>query len=297
MSILEIRSIYGLVLWTGEATSVRDAVEKAVAARADLSAADLRAANLRAANLRAANLSAANLRAADLSDADLRAANLRAADLRAADLSDANLRAANLSAANLSAANLSAADLRAANLRDANLRAANLRAANLRAANLRDVREDLFAVLAKAPNEVTGLLAALREGRVDGTQYEGDCACLVGTIANLRHEPHDALKIDLEPDATRPAEVFFLAIGQGDTPENSAVSRVVVEWIEQWLREQGREVPAHRVLYWRGDVGQLGRDLADAGVDIDTLGRWVRAWQTASEQERIAGLLDRWAAS
>jgi len=168
---IEIKSIYGELIFEGDFSCIAEAVKAALGAKkslraadlrfadlryadlnsadlssANLSAADLRAANLSAADLRAANLRFANLRSANLSAADLRAANLSAADLRAANLSFANLRAADLSSANLRAADLSAADLRAANLRAANLRAANLRAANLRAADLR------YADLSSAKN-------------------------------------------------------------------------------------------------------------------------------------------------
>ena len=88
----------GAVLYRSEtADTVRQAVEEAVKARADL-----RAANLRDADLRAANLSDADLRAANLSDANLRAADLRDANLSDANLSDANLRAADLRDADLS---------------------------------------------------------------------------------------------------------------------------------------------------------------------------------------------------
>jgi hypothetical protein len=191
------------------------------------------------ANLRAANLSAADLRAANLRAANLSAADLRAADLRDADLSDANLSAANLSAANLSAANLRAANLSAANLRDANLRAAdlrdaNLRDANLRAANLTYIRDDLWAVLSSAPAEVEGLRLAIVEGRIDGSTYTGSCACLVGTIANICHCNYESLPT-LKPNSSRPAEVWFLNIRPGDTPETNQFARFALEWLDTWL--------------------------------------------------------------
>ncbi len=184
MATIEIKSITGILLWSGEAESLRAGVEAAVKGGANLRDANLRGANLRDAYLGGANLGGANLR-------------------------------------------------------DANLRDAYLRGANLRDAYLGGVKDDLRKVLDAAPGEVTGLLTALREGRIDGSQYQGQCACLVGTIANLRHEPHDALKIDLRPDASRPSEVWFLAIGRGDTPETSQVAAITAGWIEEWIAERG----------------------------------------------------------
>jgi uncharacterized protein YjbI with pentapeptide repeats len=163
----------------------------------------------------------ADLRAANLSDADLSDADLSDADLRAANLSDANLHAANLSDANLHAANLSAADLSAANLSDA----------DLRAANLKPIRADFYDVLAWAPSEVPGLIAALKEGRVDGSTYTGTCACLVGTIANIR-----GVDVDVLPqDSYRPIERFFMSIRKGHTPENNQHSAIALEWAQSWL--------------------------------------------------------------
>ena len=80
--------------------AMHHALEKAVAAKADLRDADLSCADLRGADLRDANLRDANLRGADLRDANLRGANLRDANLRDADLRDADLRDADLSCAN-----------------------------------------------------------------------------------------------------------------------------------------------------------------------------------------------------
>jgi len=114
--IIEIKSVCGAVLYSSEATSLKDCLQNAIN-----DSADLRYANLRYADLRYASLSYANL-----SSADLRYASLSSADLSSADLSSANLRYANLSYANLSYANLSSADLRYANLSHADLRYANL---------------------------------------------------------------------------------------------------------------------------------------------------------------------------
>jgi hypothetical protein len=186
----------------------------------------------------------ANLSGANLSGADLSGANLRSADLRSADLSGANLSGANLSGANLRSANLRSADLRSADLRSADLRRADLRCADLsgadlsgadlRSADLTPIRDDFWAVLSSCPAEVPGLIAAITEGRVDGSTYTGDCSCLVGTLAHVRGCDVDAL-VSLAPDANRPAERFFLAINKGDTPETNEFSKIAHGWASDWL--------------------------------------------------------------
>ncbi len=71
---MEIKSIYGKVLFTSEAKTVAQALREAIPQGADLSGA-----NLSGANLSGANLSGADLRRADLSGADLRRADLSGA--------------------------------------------------------------------------------------------------------------------------------------------------------------------------------------------------------------------------
>jgi hypothetical protein len=89
-------------------------------------------------------------------------------------------------------------------------------------------------VLSSAPAEVEGLRLAIIEGRIEGSTYEGECACLVGTIANVRHENYLNLGA-LRPNSYRPAECFFLAIHKGDTPETNQFSKLALEWVDQWL--------------------------------------------------------------
>ena len=160
----------------------------------------------------------ANLCSANLCYADLRSANLSSADLRYADLSSANLRSANLCSANLCSADLSSADLCS-------------------------VKNDLWAVLTCAPKEAQGLRQAIIDGKIDGSTYEGDCACLVGTIANIRHCKYDAVP-KLRPDSNRPAEQFFLAIRKGDKPENNQCSKIALAWIDEWLENTSLLTPA-----------------------------------------------------
>ena len=132
------------------------------------------------------------------------------------------------------AAFASDANLRGADLGGADLRDANLRGADLRGADLAPIRDDLYAVLSAAPLEVPALIAALKAGKVNGSTYSGDCACLVGTIANARGCEKDDL-VTIEPDSDRPAERWFMNIHPGDTPEKSHVAKLTVEWVDEFL--------------------------------------------------------------
>ena len=120
-------------------------------------------------------------------------------------------------------------------LSGSNLSGSNLRGSDLSGSNLTPIRDDFWAVLSAAPEEVSGLLAALKEGRVDGSTYNGECACLVGTIANVRGCVYTALAPVLQANSSRPAEVFFLSIRKGDTPETNTFSTIATEWAEDWL--------------------------------------------------------------
>ena len=197
------------VLYRAEsAQDVRAALEEAVRSGADLYGANLSGANLRGVDLYGANLSGADLRRADLRRADLRGADLRGADLRGVDLSDRQMDHSH---------------------------------------PFWPFRADFFAVLDAAPAEASGVREALVEGRVDGSVYEGECACLIGTIANVRHKPVDAVKEELHADATRPAEQWFMAIRKGDTPdsdnEGGFRSKLAVQWLDEW-RESRQAVAA-----------------------------------------------------
>lgn len=154
-----------------------------------------------------------------------------------------SLRGANLVGASLVGADLSDANLVGASLRGADLRGADLGDANLSGANLTPIRDDVWAVLSAAPAEVPALREAIAAGRIAGSCYEGECACLVGTIANARHCRYDAIP-GLAPDSSRPAERFFLAIRRGDTPGMSQFSRLALEWCDDWLGRMRAAIPA-----------------------------------------------------
>jgi uncharacterized protein YjbI with pentapeptide repeats len=221
---------------------------------ADLSHANFRYADLSFADLRYADLSSANLSFAYLSSADLSSAKLSSADLRFADLRYANLRFADLSYANLRSAKLRFADLRFADLRYADLRFANLSDtklsfADLSYAELENIKEDYFEVLSVAKVEVPALYKSIVDGKINGSQYEGECACLVGTIANIRKESLEGLTIDLRPNALRLSEKWFMAISEGDTPDSNVVSKIVKEWTEDFMRKNEIVIPVREVIW------------------------------------------------
>ena len=149
------------------------------------------------------------------------------------------MEAAVKSKANLRDANLGGANLRDANLGGANLGGANLRDANLGGANLTVIRDDLWAVLCSAPTEAASLRQALLDGQVDGTQYEGKCACLVGSLAKAKGCRYTDIP-GLTPNSQRPSERFFAAILPDHTPANSQFAKLAVEWIDQWQMNMDR---------------------------------------------------------
>ena len=171
-----------------------------------------------------ATLTGANLRGATLTGANLTGAYLAGATLTGATLADANLRGAYLADATLTDAYLAGATLRGA----------TLTGATLTDANLTQIKHDFFARCLYVVHEVEGLLVLLRAGKVNGQVYQGDCACFVGSIANLRGCDYQALP-GLRPDSSSPTERWFLAIDEGDTPETSVVAKITEEWIVEFL--------------------------------------------------------------
>ena len=191
------------------------------------------AENMRAAVILAlgkvADLRGADLRGTALTNADLRGIDLTGADLTGADLRYSNLRNADLTEADLTMVNLTRADLRYSNLTGANLTGANLTGSDLQL-----FKTDFFDTLLRAPKEIDGLRNALVEGRVNGLLYEGVCACLKGTIANVRKCHYKELGAGMVFSSSLPAEQWFSMIKEGDTPKTNQASRLSVEWIDEF---------------------------------------------------------------
>src|SRR3990167_4086808 len=144
-----------------------------------------------------------------------------------------DLSYANLVRASLDGANLLGASLDGATLVGASLDGASLVRANLDGARLDFIKHDFWAVLLCAPHEVEGLKKAIADGKINGSVYEGECACLVGTIANIKHCKYDSIK-GLQPDVERPAERWFTGLKPGDTPDKSQIAKITLEWIEEF---------------------------------------------------------------
>jgi uncharacterized protein YjbI with pentapeptide repeats len=239
-------NLYGANLYGANLT--RANLTRANLYGANLTRANLTRANLDGANLDGANLTRANLYGANLYGANLTRANLTRANLYGANLYGANLTRANLTRANLYGANLDGANLDGANLDGANLDGANLTRANLDGADYSAIYEDFMAKLALQKTEVVGLFKALLDGRVDGSTYSGECACFVGTLANVKGCSYSSLTVKAQADS--PTERFFLAIRKGDTPENNRISEIVACWIMEFLLEnEDLEIP-HREVVW-----------------------------------------------
>ena len=205
MSLIQIKNRFtGSVLFehTVEGNTVLITILQAISVRADLTRADLTGANLTGANLTRADLTRANLTGADLTDANLTRANLTGADLTGADLTGANLTRANLTGA-----------------------------------NLRPIKHDLFGVLLYAQHEAQGMLEALKIGKVNGSTYSGECACLVGTLCNVRgiNADQPATVIGMPKDSDSAIERWFMAIRPGDTPENSVICRITADWVTEFI--------------------------------------------------------------
>ena len=190
---ITLTTVFGSVLWESTKDTVKEAVKEKFERDADLRDANLRDANLRGADLRGANLYGADLRGANLYGADLRDADLRGANLRGADLRDANLK-------------------------------------NLPISWINQCSRDILFILSHLKKEVPALRKALIDGKVDGTVYNGDCACLVGTLGNADGGVDKVCEtIPFYDKGTHNfGEMFFLNIRKGDTPKNNEFAKHVV---------------------------------------------------------------------
>jgi uncharacterized protein YjbI with pentapeptide repeats len=202
---------------------------------ADFSGAVLEAANLGGATGGGVRFTGANLKSARLVGARLQGADFSGADLSGADLGRANLTGAKLDGAKLAGAGLSGTDLTGASLRGIDWTDVDIAAADWSA-----VRRQLAGLLSMLLSvEGPALLDAMRKGKIDGSDEK---AGILATLAGIR-------KFDLPIDALTMQSVERMCSGikKGDAPATNPLSRLLADWIEEWLASPAAEA-AHRDL-------------------------------------------------
>ena len=155
----------------------------------------------------------------------LQGADLRRADLRGADLRGADLQGADLQRADLQGAYLQGAYLRGADLRDAK---------NIPEYLINLYKKDLLYVLIHSKYEVPVLKEKLIKGEIDGSQYEGECCCLIGTLAKADGGMETFVnQIPFyEKGLENYSEQLFWQIKKGDTAENNQFVKIALDTIE-----------------------------------------------------------------
>ena len=138
-------------------------------------------------------------------------------------------------------ANLRGADLRGADLRDADLRGANLRGADLKKLPTDFVNQcsrDMLFIFQCLKTELPYLREKLVAGEVDGSQYTGECSCLVGSLGKGTDEGVNKVCSAIpfyEKGTHNMGETWFLNIRKRDTPENNQFSAHVLMLIDYIL--------------------------------------------------------------
>jgi uncharacterized protein YjbI with pentapeptide repeats len=134
----------------------------------------------------------------------------------------------------LRGANLEGANLEGANLEGANLRGAGLRGANLSSDNawLLQAKQNILYIFSYLASEVPILKQKIIEGRIDGTQYEGECCCLIGSLGNGKAE---SVIPYYKKGLHNTGEQLFWQIKEGDMPEITQFSKIALELCDEFL--------------------------------------------------------------
>lgn len=196
----------------------------------DLSYTDCSRADFSGGNFISSNFSFADLHLVNFRGADLRFANFHDTIASSADFSGANLKSANIHSANFNGANFTGAKISRADFSDT-----DLSDEQIAQADTSDIVADLYGAIDQVPQDIPGLIAALRAGCVNGSTYHDDCGmgCLAGTI-EIAHGSRDAIP-EFPRDENSPRERWFLAILPGMTPGNSAIVRWTIRILEARL--------------------------------------------------------------
>ena len=124
----------------------------------------------------------------------------------------------------------------------ANLDSADLRSAkNVSESYINQCSRDMLFIFERLKSELLYLREKLIKGEVDGTQYEGDCSCLIVSLGKGdKKEIEKACKTILFYDKGLHnfGEQWFWQIKKGDTPENSRWAEHVLMLIDYILENK-----------------------------------------------------------
>jgi hypothetical protein len=214
--------IYATQVADDDPYPIRTALEKAVAARANLSEA---------------NLADADLSDADLTDAYLAYANLARANLTRANLTRANLADVNLTDANLTRTNFASAYLVGANLIGTNLTGTNLRGVNLTGANLASAKYEGVPVVRGLDAKILKLIES-GDGQLNMTAWH-TCKtthCRAGWAVTLAGDAGRKLEAKI---GTAAAGALIYHRSTGRVPDFYASNKDALADIVACARDQG----------------------------------------------------------
>ena len=104
---------------------------------------------------------------------------------------------------------------------------------------------DMLFIFEHLKPELPFLKEKLLAGEVDGSQYEGECACLIGTLAKKKGNGDGLEKVCAaipfyEKGTHNAGEQWFLHIHAGDTPENNEFAKHALKLIDLVLDPTAR---------------------------------------------------------
>jgi hypothetical protein len=131
--------------------------------------------------------------------------------------------------------------LEAAITEGANLKGACLKGAkNISQSYINLCSRDILFVLQHLKHEVSALRQLLIDGKVDGTQYEGECVCLFGSLANANGDMEKVCSAIpfYERGLHNYGEQWFWQIREDDTPETNEFAAHALKLIDMLLAEK-----------------------------------------------------------
>ena len=99
---------------------------------------------------------------------------------------------------------------------------------------MESVRADFIAAVLNLPTELEFLRDAIKHGKINGSSYSGVCAMLAHAKGIKEYQGGEIRNGRVfKADSSSPRERFFLAIKEGDTPENNGASKLALDWTEE----------------------------------------------------------------